>query len=695
MGKLIKWLFGLVLFLAVLIVAAIVVLPMVVDPNDYKGEIVKVVKEQTGRDLEIKQDLKLSVFPWLGIETGGVTLSNPKGFGKKPFAQIKKLDLRVKVMPLLSKRIEVDTLVLNGLHLNLVTNKVGKTNWADLAGEGKKKRKQEKPAKDEGAGMVAFKVEGVQLRNARVNWIDRQSGEKYELKKIRLVTGSLEPGVTVPVKAEFTLESRQPKLELVANLQGNVTASEAFDHYTVAGLQLNLEGKGEGLPKGGMAVGAGADIEMDMAKGVLQVKGLNLDGPEVSLKGNLKVANMNRKPQVNGDLRLGKTNLKKLAALFGTQIETTDPAALKNVSADLKMTHDGKALKIEPLNIQLDDTKLAGYVHLLDPKGPVVRTRLDIDQLNLDRYLPPPSEEEPAEKPEKAAKGNPFKPLRELDLVAEASVGKLTASKLNLEQVKLKVVSKEGVLKADPISADLYKGKFDGEATLDVQGKQPKLHVKEDLTQVQIGPLLKDLTGQDKLLGRGAVHMNLRMTGLREKAIRRSLNGTASFKFQNGAYKGVNLAELVRSGGGLLGGNKSEAAGKDARTDFSEMSGSVKITDGLVNNQDLSAKSPLLRISGKGQVDLKADTVDYLLTTELVASLEGQGGKGGEKLKGVPIPVRIKGKLTDPSYSPDFSGVLKSNLGKEVEKQKQKLEEQLKEKAGGGLGDQLKNVLGR
>lgn len=694
MGKLIKWLFGLVLLLVVLIVAAIIVLPMVVDPNDYKGEIVKVVKEQTGRDLSIEQDLNLSVFPWLGIETGGVSLSNPKGFGKKPFAQIKKLDLRVKVMPLLSKRVEVDTLVLNGLRLNLITNKAGKTNWEDLAGK-KKKKKKEKPAKDQGPGMVAFKVEGVQLRNARVNWVDRQSGEKYELKKVRLVTGSLEPGATVPVKAGFTLESKKPKLELVADLQANVTANESFDRYKVAGLQLNLEGKGKGLPKGGMIVGAGADIDMNMAKGVLRVKGLNLDGPEVSLEGNLKVTNMNQKPQLNGDLRLGKTNLKKLAALFAVPIQTTDPSALKKVSADLKMTHDGKALKIEPLNIQLDDSKVAGYVHLLDPKGPVLRARLDIDQLNLDRYLPPPVEEMPQDKAEKATKGNPFKPLRKLDLVAEANVGKLTASKLNLQQVKLKVVSKDGVLKADPISADLYKGKFDGEATLDVQGKQPKLHVKENLTQVQIGPLLKDLTGQDKLLGKGAVHMNLRMTGLREKAIRRSLNGTASFKFKNGAYKGANLAELVRSGGGLLGGDASKATGENARTDFSEMGGSVKITDGLVDNQDLSAKSPLLRISGKGQVDLKADTVDYLLTTELVASLEGQGGKTGDKLKGVPIPVRIKGKLTDPSYSPDFSGVLKSNLGKEIDKQKQKLEEQLKSKAGDGLGDKLQNVLGR
>ena len=152
MGKLIKWLFGLVALLVVLLVAAVIVLPMVVDPNDYKDQIVDVVKKQTGRDLQISKDLNLSVFPWLGVETGGVTLSNHKDFGDQPFAQIEELGLRVKLVPLLSKQIEVDTLVLKGLNLNLVRNKQGATNWDDLAA---KDEKQAEPAQQqEGRGSA-------------------------------------------------------------------------------------------------------------------------------------------------------------------------------------------------------------------------------------------------------------------------------------------------------------------------------------------------------------------------------------------------------------------------------------------------------------------------------------------------------------------------------------------------------------
>ncbi|MCW8905247.1 AsmA family protein, partial [Sedimenticola sp.] len=88
MGKLFKVLGGLLLVLLLLVVAAVIILPMVIDPNDYKGEIVTQVKEQTGRDLKITGDLKLSVFPWLGIDIGGLELSNAKGFGEQPFAVV-------------------------------------------------------------------------------------------------------------------------------------------------------------------------------------------------------------------------------------------------------------------------------------------------------------------------------------------------------------------------------------------------------------------------------------------------------------------------------------------------------------------------------------------------------------------------------------------------------------------------------
>ena len=201
MGSLIKWLFGLILLVVVVIVAAVVILPMVIDPNDYKPQIVATAKEKLGRDVAIEQDLGLSVFPWLGIETGGVRIGNADGFKAASFAEIEKLGLKVKLLPLLSRKIEVDTLVLKGLRLNLEKDAKGRTNWDDLAGAGGKDTGETKAteAGGEAGAPLALSVQGIQIEDANVTWDDRQAGQHYELDGVRLVTGALSPGATVPV----------------------------------------------------------------------------------------------------------------------------------------------------------------------------------------------------------------------------------------------------------------------------------------------------------------------------------------------------------------------------------------------------------------------------------------------------------------------------------------------------------------
>lgn len=687
MGKLIKWLLGLVFVLVVLVVSAVIILPVVIDPNDYKDEIVNAVREETGRELEITRELNLSVFPWLGLETGGVTLSNAQGFGDRPFAKIDELGVRVKLMPLLSNRLEVDTLVLNGLDLNLMRNKQGLSNWDDLAGKGESRPRRDHHEAPHERGLVAFKVEGVQLQDARVSWVDRQAGQEYELKGVRLVTGALAPGASVPVKAGFELTSEAPRLQLSAKLQANIEANEAFDRYVIGDLMFDLDGEGEGLPEGGMQIAIGAQVDMDLAGERLEITGLKADGPELSLQGNLKVSQLNTKPQLNGGLELGQTNLKKLAALFGAQIETSDEQALTKVSADLKLMQSGDVLKIDPLNIKLDDSTLKGFVHVLNPEGPVLRAKMDIDSLNADRYMPPATDQQaqPVDEPGKGS-ADPFEPLRQLDLEAEAGIAELIVNKLKLQQVKLKVVNKKGVLTAKPMGANLYGGRFAGAAVIDASGKKPKIHAKNDLTEVNIGPLLEDLIGQDRLLGKGEVHLDLRTVGISEQEINRSLTGQASLKFSDGAYKGVNLAKLIRGAGGALGGGGQQAAGGQARTDFTSLSASATIKNGLITNKDLDAKSPLLRVSGKGTADLGKGNVDYAVTTELVASLQGQGGAAADKLTGVPIGVRIKGPFNDLSYTPDLEGILKAQAKKKLEGKK----EEIKAKAAEKLQDKLK-----
>ncbi len=119
MGKLLRVILYLLGGLLLLIVATAIIVPLVVDPNDFKDEIAQVVESKTGRGLAIEGDLGLSVFPWLGLEIGPTSLSNAPGFSEAPFAQMDAVEVRVKLMPLLRKELEMDTVLLKGLRLSL------------------------------------------------------------------------------------------------------------------------------------------------------------------------------------------------------------------------------------------------------------------------------------------------------------------------------------------------------------------------------------------------------------------------------------------------------------------------------------------------------------------------------------------------------------------------------------------------
>ena len=115
----------------VLLVAAAVIVPLVVDPNDYKDRIVGLVEEQTGRQMKIQGEIDLSLFPWLGVKIGAVELGNAAGFENPLFARMEQLQVRVRILPLLSRRVEADVVRAQGLTVNLERDREGRTNWDD------------------------------------------------------------------------------------------------------------------------------------------------------------------------------------------------------------------------------------------------------------------------------------------------------------------------------------------------------------------------------------------------------------------------------------------------------------------------------------------------------------------------------------------------------------------------------------
>ncbi|MEN8129020.1 MAG: AsmA family protein [Pseudomonadota bacterium] len=685
MGKLLKFLGWLLGILIVLIIALVVFVSLFVDPNEHKETIVSEVKKATGRDLSITGDIGLSVFPWLGLELSGLRLSNAPGFGEQDFASLAHANVRVKLLPLVFQQtLEVDRVRVEGLELNLAKSKKGATNWQDMTGR-HAGQPAELPAdlgeEPSAGGLAAFSIGGVAIRNAHVVWDDQSTGERYEIKGLQLETGALSPGKPVEISLGLSLESQQPAMQGRVDLSGTLNTDPDQQVISFETLRLDLNVKGEGLPKEGLEAQLRADLALNRAAETLDISNLTITSGELVLSGLVQGEAIHSAPTFAGELKLKEFAPRQwLKQLELPLPETADPEVLQKLSISTAFNATPDLVAMRKLSLVLDDTHIKGDLELLNPAAPLYKFNLDIDQIDLDRYLPPPSEAAEAEKPAKPAKEEPLFPvemLRNLNLDGNLRINSLTAQNIHAEAIQIRVVSKEGQLKIDEQIGRFYDGLIKGGVVLDVRGKTPQLKLDQQATHILAGPLLRDLTDTDKLEGSGDFSANVTSSGETISQLKKGLNGSLNFNFADGAVKGVNLAKMIREAKAKFSGGAVPIADEPEQTDFSEMSGSAVIQNGILNNRDLLAKSPFLRIEGDGKVNIVMENMDYTVRPVIVNTSKGQGGQGLEELEGIPIPIHLTGTWAEPKWRVDLVKVLEE---KQKEKLKEKVDEKLQEK---------------
>jgi AsmA protein len=85
------------------------------------------------------------------------------------------------------------------------------------------------------------------------------------------------------------------------------------------------------------------------------------------------------------------------------------------------------------------------------------------------------------------------------------------------------------------------------------------------------------------------------------------------------------------------------------KTDFTDLSATFAIKNGVARNDDLKAQAPLLKIGGAGNLDIGNNGIDYLAKAVLSTG-------------NITIPVKLSGALDNPTWNVDYSAVLGSGL---------------------------------
>ncbi|AFJ01960.1 A/G-specific adenine glycosylase [Methylophaga frappieri] len=766
MRTLIKVIVGLV----ILLIVAIAAIPFFVDPNDYKDEIASQVEKATGRQLVIQGDIELSVFPWLALQLGQMSLSNAEGFEADNFAQVNAADIRIKLLPLLKKEIEMDTIVLDGLVLNLETDKNGKTNWQDLSQSGEvtaETNAADEIPDDAPPALAAISIAGVQLTDANIMWSDASKGENYQLRNLNLETDPLVPGQPTALSMKFDIISAKPAAKAYVTLDSDIIVDMENEHYQLTDLNVTTLAEGSELPFDQLNLALNADISAEMARQVITIGDMNLetmvskddqqftgaltgqvnadlnaqnytvtdlllDGTitapdlpggkapvklsadvtsnlasqtasltdlavqvqELVLNGQIKAEKiLSDTPAFNGNMQVNNFNLRQLAEDLKVDLpEMADESTLENVALKTQLSGSSNHIALQEMTVVLDQSTLTGDFRLTNFAAPAYQFNLVLDKIDADRYLPPPSETEaepapPASAAAGAATELPLDTLRQINAKGSLKVGELKITGLTSKNILVTINAENGLIKLTPLQADLYEGQYQGNVTIDARNTRLKFAVDERLTGIQAGPLLKDISGDDKISGKADAAVKLTGTGANIDEIKKSLTGNGNFAFSDGALKGINIAGAIRQAKAVLQGQKLADDNTPQTTDFSKLSGSFTANEGIIQNDDLELMSPLLRVQGKGKANLSSEAIDYGLRVSIVGTAEGQGGKALADLKGVTIPVKITGTFASPKPSVDLAAVVKDQA---EEKIKAKAEEKLKEK----LGDEVGGLLG-
>ena len=724
-------------------VAGVAFVAATFDPNDYKDQIIKAVKDSKQRDLRLDGKITLSFFPSIGANVGKVSLSEFNS--DKPFAAIDSARISLALLPLLSGQAVVDEVAVSGLQATLVKRKDGTTNIDDLLGT-KEETAAEKKAGDQkadGKQPVKFDIAAVSIEKTSLAYRDEGTGAQYAVKDLNLHTGRIANGVPSKIDLSASVQANQPKLDISTRLKTTLTFDLDKQQYRLEG--LDLQAGGAALDISGLKLQAGGDANADLvtqefgaqrfslsasgtkAKDAFEVK---LDTPALSLTrdkfsgdkltlnakldgaaGNIVAAlslpglegnaqsfksgamtldldvkqpeqsfKVKLSSPLSGNFQAKQFNLGNLVVAVNA---TGDKLPNKSVSSEMKGSVQVDATRetvLANLAGGLLQSQVKARVGVNGFADPAINFDVDVDQFDADLYLPKKSPNEPKSAAAKAGGEEPpldLSGLRKLKLNGSLRIGALKVANVRSSNVRLDVKARNGQVNIAPLSANLYQGSMNGSISVNAQAT-PSIAINQNLNGVNVAALTRDAADFNTLEGRGNIGMNLTMQGNTVGAMKKALNGNMSLNLADGAIRGINIAKKLRDAQAMFGKGggsaQTQSAKQDEKTDFSELKASFKVNNGVAHNDDLSLKSPLLRVTGNGDINIGNDSIDYVAKATLAKTLEGQGGK--DTVGGITVPVRVSGPFTDLKYTLDF-GAMVGEAAKE--KVKTKLQDQLKE----------------
>ncbi len=609
-----------------LAVAGVAIFVATFDPNSHKAQIIAAVQAATGRELTIGGRIGLSLSLRPTLEVSDVALGNPPGFSRPQMATLQHLELRLALIPLLSKQIRVDQLLLRKPDILLETNAKGQSNW------------EFGPIASPGVGSPGAPPPLLPPRSSSPG-----NGAAASPPRIALSSVQIEGG---------TLAMRDATGRTTALALNRLTAQEAAPG---ALLHLTMDATYNGAPVGLTADTGPLAGLMGVPDAPWPVKlAVTAAGAKLSVDGTVAQPATGRGLAIT----LG-ADVPDLAALSPLAGATLPP--LKTIAVQLKLadTDGGNRIAISDLKLTLPNADLAGSLSVHRDARPQVTANLSSKQIDVDaltRALSAGAPVGPGKPAAPAARSGrvipdsrlPFEALRLADADVQLGLGDLRTGGQDYTSVRLHAVAKDGQLTLDPLTVEAPGGQVDVKATVDANPAAPPVTLTLRAPGLALQPLFKALGKPGDASGTLELRADLRGAGDTPQAIAASLSGPIGAAVAKGEVDSALLGGLMAT---LL--QKPELAQLANKTGMSALNCfalRLDVNGGIGTLRALRLDSSTLGMTGSGTLNFGTEGLDLHLRP--TAGLAGTN---------ITAPMVITGTFADPSVHPDVVGTVTGN----------------------------------
>tara|TARA_B100000446_G_scaffold90140_1_gene84830 strand:- start:1760 stop:3898 length:2139 start_codon:yes stop_codon:yes gene_type:complete len=696
MGKLGRWVLRVIGLVLVLLIAAVVYLTQVLNPNDFRGDIEQAAAAQ-GVPLKLEGDVGWSFWPRLGLNVQQVSV----GEGDTPLLDADSMAVAVAIAPLLQRQLVVESLVLDGVSMQLLRDRQGRNNW-DLASVDSTSQSaaasqtsmsqtssstpenasNAKPAAEASSvsSTPALAIASISFTDLNIHYQDQSNGTDLRLQDVQLQLDNFD--LTGQVfewqhQSELMLPDRPP---------------------------LGVDSRGQ----------ARFDINQQQVSLLESVVTLRANQSELQwrAKGDVDLAS------AAAELHVGLTPVNLAQWLTQWQVQLPPMAAadaLNHVGGSVKMRGEGSQWRFDELSLALDNARWVGH-GALSESGELALV-INVDQLNLDRYLPmdapaskPQSQaqtassagaREPAKTDSKkraqsqrvvpalSAQTLDFEPIRDLRASLSLGVSQFTAKQLTFDDLVLKVTVDRGLINVKRLKTGLDDGDIDLSARLDARTDNAKLKLDTQVTDLELKPLLTTLMDESRLSGAAAMTLALVSEGNSLRAWQQQLRGKVELNTQALTLNDIDIERSACELAATINRKPVPNIDWKQRTEFQQLQAQLQLQAGeRLQIESITAQVENIRVKARGRLALNNGKFDVPMDAAFVGEADPERDcQVRDRWRNRDLPLRCKGQLA--SVSARSCGADKDRLEALItDEVKAEASDKLKSKLQEKLGDE-------